>query len=316
MSWRDQNERGNLSTVRLMRRLTQLLPRSLARQLLHPIALYFLLTSTPARRASRDFLARATGRPSSLWQVYRHYLSFATVVMDRVYLLTSRFDCFAFSVEGEDIALGVLGRKRGLFLLGAHIGSFEVLRAVGRHVAVPPIAMVMYEENARAINAALAEIDPALAREHEIIGLGRPDSMLRVRDALDRGAIIGILADRLLDAQAGASDLRRLPFMGRLAPFPVGPFRMAALLRRPVMLMLGIHLGGNRYHLVFEPIHDFSDDLPAQRPAAIDAAMQAYVARLEHYATRYPLNWFNFFDVWQGDDATTDPPLDERARLQ
>ncbi len=316
MNWREQNERGNLATVRLMRRLTQLLPRPLARLLLHPIALYFLLTSPPARRASRDFLARATGRPPSLWQVYRHYLSFATVVMDRVYLLTNRFECFEFTVEGEDVALAVLGRQRGLFLLGAHLGSFEVLRAVGRHVSVPPIAMVMYQENARAINAALAEIDPALAREHEIIGLGRPDSMLRVRDALDRGSIIGILADRLLDGQAGGPEARRLPFIGQPAAFPVGPFRMAALLRRPVMLMLGIHLGGNRYHLVFEKIHDFSDDAPAQRQAAVEAAMQCYVERIEYYATRYPLNWFNFFDVWKDDDTDAEPPLGQRARVQ
>lgn len=313
MSWRQQHERSNLATVRLMRRLTQLLPRSIAKGFLPPIAFYFLLTSRRARLASRGFLAQASGRPASLLQVYRHYLSFATVVMDRVYLLTNRFEYFEFSVEGEDIALAVLQRRRGLFLLGAHLGSFEVLRAVGRHLEVPPIAMVMFEENARAINAVLAEIDPALASEHEIIGLGRPDSMLRVRDALDRGSIIGILADRLLDSRSGATDNRRIPFLGRPARFPVGPFRMAALLRRPVMLMLGIHLGSNRYRMVFETIHDFSNDAPGQRQAAIDVAIQNYVARIEHYARLYPLNWFNFFDMWQDDENDDIAPLGLRV---
>ena len=102
--------------------------------------------------------------------------------------------------------------------------------------------------------------------------------------------------------------------MNRQARFPSGPFRMAALLKRPVMLMLGIHLGGNRYRLIFEEIHDFTADTPAQRPAAIDAAMRRYVARLEHYCRLYPLNWFNFFDMWKNEGDDPQAPVGARAQ--
>src|SRR5690606_14592951 len=77
----------------------------------------------------------------------------------------------------------------------------------------------------------------------------------------------------------------------------VGPFRLAALTRRPVVLMLGLRPTPDRYHLVFEPIADFSQP-GIDRAAAVDAALDRYVERLEHHARAHPYDWFNFFDFW------------------
>ena len=88
-------------------------------------------------------------------------------------------------------------------------------------------------------------------------------------------------------------------FLGKMAPFPVGPFRMAALLRRPVFFMAGLYLGGNRYQIHFEPLADFSATPRAERAAAIRVAQQHYADRLSHFCRIAPYNWFNFFDFWQ-----------------
>ena len=64
---------------------------------------------------------------------------------------------------------------------------------------------------------------------------------------------------------------------------------MAALLRAPAAMMLGIYRGGGRYEIVFEAI-DTSQDVATM--------MRWYVARLEHYCRDAPYNWFNFFDFW------------------
>ena len=79
---------------------------------------------------------------------------------------------------------------------------------------------------------------------------------------------------------------------------------MAALLKRPVLLMLGIYLGGNRYRLVFEEIYDFSA-WPVEPPGGSRGSDAALRERLEHYSRAYPFNWFNFFDFWEG--AATRP---------
>ena len=63
--------------------------------------------------------------------------------------------------------------------------------------------------------------------------------------------------------------------------------------------------GGARYDVFFEPLADFTQrpGTPAEREAAIRAALVAYVARLEALCREYPYNWFNFHDFWLEDKA-------------
>jgi predicted LPLAT superfamily acyltransferase len=116
--------------------------------------------------------------------------------------------------------------------------------------------------------------------------------MIEIRDCLDQGGFVGMLADRTL-----ASDSTiRLPFLGAPAAFPTGPARLAGLLRPPVVLMVGLFLGGNRYEIHFEQLADAAPDRP--NPEQTAALIARYAARLEHYCRVAPYNWFNFFDFW------------------
>jgi len=167
------------------------------------------------------------------------------------------------------------------------------LRAVGRGRAGLQVAMLMYEENARKINATLQAINPRAA--DDILPLGRVDSMLAARDRLAQGYLVGMLADRGL----GNDPTLDCDFLGQPAAFPLGPWRMAAMLQRPVFFMAGLYLGGNRYRIHFEPLADFSHVTRADRAQAIDDAIRAYAGRLEAHCRNTPYNWFNFFDFWQ-----------------
>ncbi|MBS1223125.1 MAG: putative lauroyl/myristoyl acyltransferase involved in biosynthesis [Proteobacteria bacterium] len=133
----------------------------------------------------------------------------------------------------------------------------------------------------------------------EIIPLGQIDSMLRVQASLDEGMVLGVLGDRTL----GGDPTLRAPFLGADAEFPLGPMRLAAMLKRPVLFMSGLYLGGNRYAIHFERLADFSDVERPGRDAAIESAVAAYAACLERHCRAAPYNWFNFFDFWRPKDA-------------
>ena len=307
--WTAQRERSHLWVLRLMRWIAVHAGRRLARSVLHPITLYYLLANPPARRASADYLTRALGRPARLADVYRHIHRFAATILDRVYFLQARVDQFEVRTSGAQAVHRHLGNGAGAILVGAHVGSFEALRAIAQEQQLP-VAMLMYEDNARLINATLAALAPQV--QLQTIALGRPGAMLALRRWLDDGGLAGLLADRTLPAAAQQSQRSRslrLPFLGRPARFSDGPFRLAALLRRPVYFMAGLDHGGNRYEVRFIELADFRDaPIPggAAGPAATEArifeAMQAYVALLESLCRESPYNWFNFFDFW-ADDA-------------
>ncbi|MFZ0486170.1 MAG: hypothetical protein WAL83_04170 [Arenicellales bacterium] len=298
-TWTQTPERSNIFMMRLMTWLSLRLGRRTARSVLHLIATYFLMFAPASRRASRDYLGRVLGRPARWREIYRHFFTFAATIHDRLYLLNHHFDLFELEVHGEAMLLDVIGRRNGLFLMGAHLGSFEVIHALGRKSTDVNIARVMYKENAQRINAMLAAINPNAVQN--TIGLGHVDSMLQVRELLDEGGIVGILADRTL----GDDTLYSVNILGTEAFLPGGPFRMAALLRRPVMFMTGLYLGGNSYTIHFDPIADFSEIEQDERDAAIEAAVVRYAQLLDQYCRMAPYNWFNFFNFWETAPVST-----------
>lgn len=295
--WAQRPERSNRTMLRVISWISLHLGRAPARFVLAGISLYFLAFSPAAKAASRTYLRRALGREPRLADLYRHFHSFASTIHDRIFLLNGRYDLFEIEVHGKAIVDEVLAAGRGAFLMGAHMGSFEIARAIGRQQPGLKVAMVMYKDNARKLNAALAAINPAA--QQEIIPLGQIDSMLRVQASLDAGGALGILSDRTL---SGDPTLR-LPFLGADAEFPLGPMRLAAILKRPVVFLSGLYLGGNRYALHFERLADFSHVERGEREAAMHAAVGAYAACLERHCRAAPYNWFNFFDFWRPKDA-------------
>jgi predicted LPLAT superfamily acyltransferase len=298
-AWAHTPERSNMLMLRIMTWISLRLGRRAGRVVLHLIAGYFLLFAPASRCASGNYLRRALGRPPRWRDLYRHFFTFATTIHDRVYLVNRRFDMFDLEVHGEDTLRRLLAGGKGLFLVGAHLGSFEVIRAIGRQDANLRVAMVMHQDNAQKLNAMLAAINPAAVQD--IIGLGHIDSMLRVRECLDEGGAVGILADRT----PGNDTLYPAQILGATANLPGGPFRMAALLRRPVVFMTGLYLGGNRYAIHFDHLADFSTVAREQRDAALEAAIARYAALLDQYCRKEPYNWFNFFDFWQPAPDTT-----------
>jgi predicted LPLAT superfamily acyltransferase len=288
-SWLEQRERSTITAVRFMVWVALALGRPVGRLLLYPICLYYLMFSLRARRGSRQYLARVLGRAAGIRDVFRHYHSFASVAYDRVFFLKDRFAEFDVQIDGEDILREALDAGEGCLLIGAHMGSFEALRALGRDKV--RVNLVMYEDNARNVITVSKAIDPSLA--DAVIPLGKLDSMLQVAQRLNRGEWIGVLADRALDREGMVTA----SFFGDPAAFPASPFRIAAMLKRPVVLMAGLYLGGNRYHLYFERLIEQSELLRRDRQS-VERWVQRYAHRLEHYCRLAPYNWFNFYDFW------------------
>jgi predicted LPLAT superfamily acyltransferase len=287
--WLAQRERGSRSAMRLMKWLALRCGRRVARLLLFPICAYFLLFSPRARATSREYLTRVLGRQPRLRDLWRHYFTFAATVLDRVYLLGGRFECFDIEMKGLEALQGTLAAGRGCLLLGAHLGSFEVLRV--------PINVVMYEDNAANITEVLNSLQPEM--RSRVIVPGQVDTVLRIGECLARGEIVGVLGDRC----AGSDKSVVCPFLGRNTAFPQGPLLLAQSLRVPVVLFFGVYEGGARYVVHFEP---FCDDYPAdrtERTAWIERWTRRYAVRLEYHCRLAPYNWFNFYDFWSGPPA-------------
>jgi len=186
----------------------------------------------------------------------------------------------------------VLGKGRGCLLLGSHLGSFEVVRAVGSVREQTEIKMLMDEENAPLMRALFREVNPEAA-EH-VLQAGGLDTMLRVQECLDRGGIVGIMGDRLTSHDQAVC----CEFLGAKALFPTGTMRLAHAVRAPVVMFFGLYLGRNRYQVHLELLSERIQLSKERRDDDLRYWIQRYADRLADHTRQAADNWFNFYDFW------------------
>lgn len=289
--WAAHRERGNVWAMHAFVWCALLLGRRVGRLLLFPICTYFMLFSHTGRRASRGYLARLFGRKPTWREVFRHHYAFASTLLDRAFLLRGRAEVLAFTRNPCEPLYAMRQAGQGFMLLGAHMGSFEVTRHFGAKYAGLKLRMLMYEEHAQKVGRVARSLAGDLL---PIIRLGNFDALLKAKEALDRGEVVGLLGDRVFDAR----KYIEVPFLGQPAAFPMGPFLLAHTLKVPVVLFFGLYAGGNRY---VEHAEVFAERItidPARRQEDLARWARRYAERLEHYCRAYPYNWFNFYDFW------------------
>ena len=296
-TWSRAPERGAGWLVRLMLWLLRHAGWFATAIVLPGISTWFFLFSPKARAASREYLRPALGRRVRTRDVLRHIHVFACAILDRTLLLTRPAGALSMHIEGLEHVEAAAAAGRGCILLGAHLGSFAVLRGLAERCPVP-VRMLMYRENAGAFSRAMEALDPALAQD--VIAIGDVASMLRVHDAVAAGAIVGVLADRSPDGTKQVA----VPFFGRPAAFPTGPFVLAASLGAPVLLFSGVRTGHRRYTVTFEPFAQRVTLRRTSRQADLVAVVSRYARWLERACRAHPFNWFNFYPFWEPPHET------------
>ena len=183
------------------------------------------------------------------------------------------------SVSGAEQLDGLSG---GIVSVTAHVGNWEL---AGRLLA---------GRAARRTNVVVAPDAADLGRWVRRDGDGvrfvarrSPAIGIELLAALRRGEVVAVQGDRALGTRG---DLA-VPFFGRPAPFPLGPFLLARAARVPVVPAFCLLDASHRYRVhVGKPMFVERGDE--------EAAAGAWVTALEDVVREHPTQWFNFFDVW------------------
>ncbi|PYK10735.1 MAG: lipid A biosynthesis acyltransferase [Verrucomicrobia bacterium] len=290
--WATLPERGTPTSLRVIAWIAAHIGRWGARLLLYPITLYFVITARSARRTSYEYFKRLRGESARWWHVFRHFHCFAATILDRVYLLRGDFERFGITVHGKEIVHRQIESRKGGILLGSHLGSFELLRALGVMQQSFSLKVLMDPLHNQNITRFFDALNRKIAAT--IIAPDRPDTLIRVKESLDAGCFVGMLGDRV----SGGDKTTQCQFLNAPATFPAGPVLLAAMMRCPVILFFGLYRGGNRYEIYFEHFADQIDLDRVRRAENIQLWMQRYAERLEHYSRLAPYNWFNFYPFW------------------
>ena len=296
INWKKTQDRGSPWLINLIIWIILNLGRTIGRLFLFPIVLYFVLNSS-TRKYSKCYLQRnfstAGKNKPGITALYKHYYSFANMLLDRVFFLTGNTQKFAIKLHNEHLLTDLTHQGKGVVLLGSHLGNFDALRALANKASDIKIRALMYDNEQQNINRAFEKLNPQL--KQDVIHIGTPDAMLRVQEDIEAGYIIGMLADRIEQDDRSVS----CHFLGDSIKLPTGPLIVAYLLKAPVILCFALHRGGNKYDIYFHKLRDIIDLPRKERELNLQKLMQEYADILEQHAIKYPYNWYNFYDFWQ-----------------
>ena len=303
--WIERPEGGGRTGIRLILAIARFCGRRTSRWLLFPITAYFLLRRSAERRASRAYLMRIFKRRVGLWQVAKHIHCFASITLDRVFLLSENFKRFDVTCHGLEQLHAAMDFGKGVLLYGAHVGSFDALRALSLQRPDVQFRAVIDMGQSPELSEIFNALNPNLAST--VIDARQEGIKIAfdIKDALDANAIVTMLVERARPGNAVAM----VDFLGSPAAFPTAPWRLAAALKAPIVLCFGLYRGGNRYDLYFESFADSLDIPRVARQTLLQATIRRYADRLAYYASLAPYNWFNFYDFWhpQAIAQTTAP---------
>jgi predicted LPLAT superfamily acyltransferase len=137
-----------------------------------------------------------------------------------------------------------------------------------------------------------------------------------LHDRLAAGELAVIAADRT--ARSAESRCLTLPFLGRDAPFPYGPFLLAALMEVPVYAVFALR----QKDISLFPHYDMGihkspvsfDCSRREREGRIQEMARWFAALLERYCKEHPYQWYNFYDFWQDRKGALKPAANQIPR--
>lgn len=192
-------------------------------------------------------------------------------------------------VEGFENYLKAKGDGKGVLMLGAHLGNWELLGAV-HLIKMGQAASVVYK---RAKNHYVTSFIDSVRRSYGVKTIPHRNSVREILASLKRGEGVGIL----LDQHAGSKEAVVVDFLGRPAATNFGLAVIALKTGAPVVPMFLLREGEGRYRAVYdEPIHlrksgDYEKDI---REATV-----IFNSMVEKYVRKYPEQWFWVHDRWK-----------------
>jgi predicted LPLAT superfamily acyltransferase len=311
--WAQMQENTFLGGITLLLWVHRLTGRTGFRLCAFPAVLWYWAVNPQARRASREFLeraARARGSPvPARTATLRHQFSFAENLLDKLLAVSGRYPLAQLAIEGADAVRGRLRRGEGVLLVTAHVGCLELCQANVDSADGPRLTILVHTHHAEQFNALLKQLRPASRIQLLQVSDITPATAVLLNERIRAGEMVAMAGDRVPLAPSAANTVW-IDFLGHAAPFPVGPYVLAMLLKCPLYYMSCVRRSDG-HRIRFLPLAE-SVSLPrGNRNQAIASYARQFAQMLEQEAMESPFEWFNFHSIW---NAAPQPAMTEHDR--
>jgi len=256
------------------------------------VAWFFVLTRASVRAGCEPYLRRrfperrGMRRLLDAWRMCREL---GRILVDRAALGILGAGALEARHTGGPRLLELLSEGRGLILLTAHVGAWQV-GMVGLPNLEVPVTVVMHRAPGD-VDRQYFEHQPGQA-PFRVLDPAEGGS-LALLSALEQGQVLCFMGDRVMAGTGGALPARLL---GDPIAVPFGPLRLAAATGAPIAVVFYRKPDLDTLELEVAEVIRVPD--LGRRPDAYGAHAQAFADALEAFTRREPYRFFNFYDLW------------------
>lgn len=298
--WAEIGESSFILGVFMLYQVYRFFGRWPFRLCIYPVVLVQWISRSDLRLASLQYLQRleaatgALGHPPSGRDSLRHLVLFAETILDKLLAASGRYQFSSITTEGQQALHLASLRGEGGIIVTAHLGCLELCRAVAERAGAVRLNILVHTLHARQFNRLLKRLNPHHDLQLiEVTEVG-PATAVLLAQKVAAGEFVVIAGDRI---PVFASQTVMADFLGHPAPFPVGPYILAALLQCPLYFLGCIH-ESRSYHLHFETLAERVELPRGQRDTALSGYALQYAEAITALLKRSPYDWFNFFYFW------------------
>jgi predicted LPLAT superfamily acyltransferase len=226
----------------------------------------------------------------TIQMLYLNYYRFGQVLIDRIAVRSGQAQKYHYEFENYPAFLEMLNGSKGVILIGAHVGNWEIGSGFFGEYA-PKINIVMLDAEYRKIKKLLEKnLNPVT---HKIIPIQENDfkHIYQIKDALDRGEYVCFQGDRFIKDQSTTT----VQFLGKPAKFSYSLFQLAVRFDVPVVFYFSMREKGMKYKFKFIIAKKEKDGKSGTNAGEL---MDSYIHALENMLKEYPEQWFNYYDFW------------------
>lgn len=256
------------------------------------VSFYYVVFSFSTTRTSYIYFRKRLKQPflKSIISAYKNYFTFGQTLIDRAAISFGLKDKYTFTYDGREKIQEILDQKKGGIIFSGHVGNFNIARYFFDELDLTDTAvnLMVTDQESEQLKKYVGSVtyDSGM----KFIAIKNDMShIFEMNEALAKGEIIIFAADRYVE---GIQYLEQ-EFLGKIAKFPSGPYKLAARKKTPILFVY-IMKGKNKFYHLYAKEPKFSDVI--LKPSHI---LKEYIRNTEIMLKKYPLQWFNYYDYWE-----------------
>jgi len=276
--------------------------RRAAYALLHCVVFYYVLLPSVRKKCSYYLSRRFPDARGweAFWNCYRMTLELGKVLVDRALVGILGTEQVKVDLAGQRELLDLLAEKKGLILVNAHVGCWQVAMSALGFVSTPVNLLMQREEDDidrhyyehAGIECPYRIIDPR----------GYLGGVLEMVEVLKRGEVLSVMGDRMLGEDRNGVAIE---FMGGTVTMPFSAYKLASATGAPIVVLFSYKTAADSYALKLYKTIRVPSGL-GRGNSVYKPFVREFAASLEDFCREHPFQFFNFFDMWQNQPSESE----------